>query len=363
MKNLINSLLLFLIVVCGITFLLNSCIDPINLTLEDKDEFLVVDGRFTTSKGPHNLKLYYATGQRTIARRPVANAKISLLEDGVEIGDFQELNSGNYQFNNTQFVGEVDKSYAIEITLENGAKYQSSPEVMPRLIQGENVFFDYNYREETVGFSIIPRPYIETFISTKLPQNDSPYWLKWEMKTMYSFPEVICGPIGPPPEFCYVTGETEVVQEVNLLNGANLQTGDLPKWKVGEKLLKDSDFEFRGKHYFLVNQQSITEDAYNYWNNINLIANQTGGIFDAPPAAIPGNIFNVNDPSEVVLGYFELSSVDSLRGFVTEGDFFDFHKFTDNVCPKEDNPFARFERVCCRCESIANSTFNRPDWW
>jgi len=332
-------------------FFISACIDPINLTLDDKTEFLVVDGTFSTNKNAHQLKLYYAIGQRVKAQRPVGNAQIILVENNTNRFGFEEVEEGLYELYSNEIIGKVGETYHIEIKLATGKTYQSLPEVMPQKIKGDSVFFDYSYRDIETQVGSIPRPFVEAFVATPLPPKVNPYWLKWETNTMYSFPEVVCSPF-VPPKICYVPGDNKQ-QEINLLNGANIEADYLPKWKVGKKLIPPNDFEFRGRHYFLINQVSITKGAFDYWSKINLIANQTGSIFDVPPAAVPGNIYNLDDSSEEVLGYFELSNIDSLRAFVTEGDFNDFYKFTTNTCEDVANPFA----------TNTNSSLNRPEWW
>ena len=359
----INKWLLGLIFL-GIIILIISCIDQINLTLEDDQEFLVVDGSFSIDGGPPIVELYYATGQRVQAKRQVSDAEIKLMENDQLRGIFTEVREGNYQIEDREIIGTVGKSYHIEIKLATGGIYRSTPEIMPPKIRGDSVFFDFTLIEEPTSVGVISRPSIQAFVATPLPQNTDPYWLKWETKTIYSFPEAICSPIAPPPVICYILAE-ESEQQINLLNGTDLGTNYLPKWKVFEKLIPPSDLEYRGRHYFLVNQQSITKNAFDYWTKINRIANQSGSIFDAPPAAVPGNISNANNPTEVVLGYFELTNTDSLRAFVTKGDFFQFYKFTSNTCADILNPTATNSRACCGCGIIERerNTMVRPSWW
>jgi len=262
---------------------------------------------------------------------------------------------GIYELSAEDSKGTIGNSYHIEVALSNGQIYQSEPEIVPELVKGDSIFFELSLQEEATPISVVRRPTLEVFIATSLPA-DKPIWLKWDIQNRYSFPEVSCGPFSVPA-ICYASVDI-FKEEVLLLNGSNLSLDYLPKFKVAEKQLPNRDDEFRGRNYFLVNQQSITKSAYEYWRNINLVANQTGSIFDAPPAAVQGNLYNVNDPTETVLGYFEVSSVDSLRGFVTAASIARFHRFTFNACAD-----LRANRACCRCEVIENSTMERPDWW
>jgi hypothetical protein len=68
----------------------------------------------------------------------------------------------------------------------------------------------------------------------------------------------------------------------------------------------------------LVNQYSISENEYLYWDKLRNIVEQVGSIYDITPASIPGNITCVEKPDETVLGYFSVSSVKSRRIFIQE---------------------------------------------
>ena len=351
----------FLVIGLCCCLLLSSCIDPINLTLEDEDEFLVIDGSFTSEYGAHPLKLYYSTGQRTKARREVTDAQITLFENGGEKSVYLETKPGNYQLVNNSLAATPNNSYHIEIVLPSGQIYRSEPEKSPIKIKGERVFFDFVIKQEQTVVGSIGRPYIDVFVATPLPTNQD-FWIRWEVINMYDFMEVLCSPVQSVTPTCYVIGEQNV-QEITLLDGTNVAADYLPKFKVSEKFIPGEDAEFRGLHYFLVHQKSITKRAHIYWQNINSLANQTGSIFDAPPAPIKGNIVNVNNPEEVVLGYFEVANEDVIRGYVTQADFINFYRFTENVCPTNNNPFARRDFACCQCEQLPNSTMIKPSWW
>ena len=60
-----------------------------------------------------------------------------------------------------------------------------------------------------------------------------------------------------------------------------------------------------------VEQLSLTEESHDF---LALLRSQTvdlGETFGVAPAPIIGNLSNIEDPSEIVLGYFGASSVES----------------------------------------------------
>lgn len=348
----------------GLAISIAGCIDPFEIELEGGQEFLVVDGEFTPENRAHELVLYRTISQIARQRTPVLGADITLIDEAGKRADYIELDEGKYQLPANLINGETGKDYFVEIKLRTGEEYRSQPAKMPKLIKGDSTYIRYNQLDEILLTGrIIQRSFLEVFVDTPLPTGGEDYWLKWDVTTLYSFPEVICSPLAPPPLTCFISGNTDP-QQVTLLNGERFDKGRLEGFKVNDKRLGVNDFEYRGKHYFIVNQQSISKETYEYWDKINRLSNQSGSIFDTPPAAIQGNIYNVNDPEEVILGYFELSHTDVLRQFVSANSLGNIYRFPTNVCPTLLNPFnSSFFRECCGCLRIENATLDRPSWF
>ncbi len=70
------------------------------------------------------------------------------------------------------------------------------------------------------------------------------------------------------------------------------------------------------RYSILVKQYALTPDAFNFYQNLKTNTEQLGSIFDAQPSEISGNIHNVNNANEPVIGYMSITNVQSLRIFV-----------------------------------------------
>ncbi len=66
----------------------------------------------------------------------------------------------------------------------------------------------------------------------------------------------------------------------------------------------------------LIRQYALTESTFSYWRNLEILNENSGSLFDPPPAAVLGNISNVNNNDEPVLGFFQVSGVSEKRVFV-----------------------------------------------
>lgn len=74
------------------------------------------------------------------------------------------------------------------------------------------------------------------------------------------------------------------------------------------------------KYSVLVRQYALTQAAYEFYQNIKKNTEQLGSIFDAQPSQISGNIHNVTNPNEPVIGYVTATNVQSKRIFIAHND-------------------------------------------
>jgi hypothetical protein len=68
----------------------------------------------------------------------------------------------------------------------------------------------------------------------------------------------------------------------------------------------------------LINQYSMSEAAYSYWDQLQVNSTEQGGLYEKQPFTVTGNMHNLTDPAREVLGYFGAYSVKSKRIFVKD---------------------------------------------
>jgi hypothetical protein len=86
------------------------------------------------------------------------------------------------------------------------------------------------------------------------------------------------------------------------------------------------------KYSMLVNQYSLSEDEFQYWEKLQNISENVGGLYDIIPASIPSNVYCTDDPSQNVLGYFSVSAKSSRRLFIDDNFAGWKTPYTDEAC-------------------------------
>lgn len=339
---------------------LTACVEEVDFQPGRVPDVLVVDGRITTDKGPHKVRLsrvasYY--GRQ--AGDPVSEATVTLLDDQGLRWDYKESarQPGLYLLADMQ--GEIGRSYRLDIHLADDRIYRSQPELLLPVPNVDSLSYYTNFEQfQEVSGTIQEKWFINLLVHTTLePLAQGPY-LRWEVETVHNFVELTPVPnFGRDSFVCYIH-ETLDPQQLRLFDGSGATVIQPISRFLGRKRITWI-FEFR--HYFNVYQSSLTERAYRYWSQVDKIANQTGTIFDPPAAAIRGNVYNSIDPDEIVLGYFGASAIDTARIFTTRSDLPGV-----TILPYCGSYLARpvpIPPACFNCKLLPNSTYVRPDYF
>lgn len=100
--------------------------------------------------------------------------------------------------------------------------------------------------------------------------------------------------------------------------------GETITLKVG--FIKDNGLRFANttipdkQYYVEVEQLSVTKEVFQFNRLLESQLEIDGDIFDPPPAAIIGNVTNINNPEEVVLGLFGVASIKRNSTFIKRSD-------------------------------------------
>jgi hypothetical protein len=103
-------------------------------------------------------------------------------------------------------------------------------------------------------------------------------------------------------------------------------TSDLEADKIVQlpiRFISETSYLLRYHYSILVQQFSLSEEAFRYWSDLKKMNEGQGSLSDIQPGAVVGNVFSLENSDEPVLGYFDVSEVAEKRIVFNAADFYD----------------------------------------
>lgn len=353
----------------ALLFLVLACSEVIDLDTETQAGQLVIYGRLTNGQQGNEIELSRST-LVGLPPKPLSGAHIQVFDSQGNAGNYRDDGDGKYLYDGT-FSGEPGKAYYLRIELGDGNVYESVPEIMPSVGAKDSLYYVLQEIEEGSSQGVTTTRFVVSiYADTKISDPRSDLFLKWNAEEVFTFEQAFLPQHNFPWYFrhtCYMTEELEE-QRVDLYDGSELRASGIKGKLVTDRSIDD---DFRGVHYFNYIQQNITAGAHAFWSGLDQNTNRVGSIFDRPPGALSTNLFNVNDPAEEVIGYFEVMSVDTARLKITNQIIDRFFSIPCVSPPEVDfAPFMcfpcierYFEPECLNCLVLPNSSHARPSYF
>ena len=332
-----------------------SCIEKLDFIGETQEGQLIIYGLFTDSDERQVVNVS-RTALSGLAPVGVPNARVSVLNESGEKFPYFSLGNGEYELYGCR--AQEGKSYMLQVELD-GKVYRSKSEKVPKL--GAVDVLSFTFEEEPFRTDV-PENVFKVFSETTLPDTKDPIYLRWTIEETYLWPLAWLKGTGiPPPQPppCFISDRIEP-NRINLFDGSGTSTRN--STLVLARRVVDNSFQY--PFFVTVKQLSITRDAYNYWERIKIVINNQGSLFDIPPAPVNGNIFNVKDSEETVLGYFEVAKTTTSRIYTTNADVPFYLLDPCQFIPS--TPDDAYPAECRSCEARAQGrswTTKAPVWW
>lgn len=356
-------------------FIFFGCVERFDPDIDETEERqLVIEGMITDQ-----LESYTVIISRT---RNVSEANASILVAGadVSIEDDQgnsikltEVSLGTYSSNNGEMVGQIGKSYRLSVNIGEQEYLSSYERIMPSLpIDSIYNISEFVQNQDALG-DITTELLTNVFVDATVEPDKSFYRYDWEGIYTAQVPNQGSTECWEDPEdfpfreaesslTCYITDKSERV--ISTLGSEGLSASTFERHQVASF---SPIRRFQGRYSIEISQFSLTKEAFSFWQSIENQTSANGGLFDPPPSEIPGNIFNANDPDEIVLGYFSASAVAKKRAFLDTNTEVILDHYISNCTPPVDPLLGTVVGLrpifCCDCRLLLNSSTTKPDFW
>lgn len=356
-----------------------SCVDPYEFDFEKDGKHLVVEGFLNDNQAaPDTIQIYYSNYSNEFAQildADVVKASVIVEETKQEI-PLKILASGRL-IPFPDFKLNPNYAYRLAFELKTGDKYQSTPEKINTTPPILNVKKQFNLRSVLSNDGKAYTSATELYVDFQDDPTANNFYL-WR----YTHYEKLA--------FCKTCNNSVLDYKtqscVTAPRGLNKSYYDYPcefacfailhnsKVMIQDdrasqgKLIKDklvAQIPFYNDYGCLVNleQISVSLEVYKFYQLVRQLTQGTGGLADTPPSAIVGNIQNVSNPDEKVVGYFGVANVQKYSFWIDRSDAVGPMSliFGHSIVEEPSNPPTR--PPSAGCVPSANRTPIQPKGW
>jgi hypothetical protein len=223
-----------------------------------------------------------------------------------------EQNPGTYEA--SQLPLNNDELYRLKIITANGNIYLSDSMEVKITPPIDSI----SWQPENDGAQI--------FVTTHDPQNNTRYY-RWEYTETWEYhPAHASEYIYDPLDSTVIYRDTsqnvstcwQTDQSTNLILGSSAQLTSDIIYEQPLILIPTGSQKFSVEYSIFVRQYALTAASYAFWQLLQESTEQLGSLFDPQPSQITGNIHNVANPGEPVLGYISFATVQEQRIFINK---------------------------------------------
>jgi hypothetical protein len=318
---------------------IQACIDPLEVRLPVYQRQMVVDGGVYEGPGPHQVKLYYSANLESSSEfrnpEPISNAQVRIISSDGAIVNLQQSSAGVYETQVDELVAEVGQFYHLEIQHQQRS-YQSIPQKLEASGTIDNLYFEFerNYLKDsrTGLFQNALLVYIDAQADA-----ESEGLIRWRYTGTYEIitqPELVTVAIptgslpplrvpNPLPCSGYIASGNTIARVddctcctcwvseddglVKLAKNRFVQNKAFNKVLIA--IIPVDTWRFYKKYVIEVEQLSISEEVYEFWKRVEAQQQGAASLFQPNAVIINGNIQNMANPQDRVLGIFNVSAV------------------------------------------------------
>jgi hypothetical protein len=371
-----------------VNVLLISCVEVYDTRYGFNADVVAVDGFVTNGQGLSvTLRRSRSVGTDYYSQ-PLRDCTVELKIGSGSVVPLSEFSGGLYVTPNT-FQGQVGETYQLRFKTADGKTYESTPERLMPPVPIAKLYYQFNQdgildRTGTrTAFSSL-----DVYADFNDPANQKNYYLwRWmDFEEQWICATCEGGKLDSKTKLCVAERNSRITYdyrcenpcwEIYYSNDVNVFADIYTNGRtVTARPVARIPFYVTGAGFgnraalAEIQQYSITSDAYEYYKLLRDQAQNTGNLTDTPPAAIIGNVRNVNDASEKVVGYFGAAGVSASRIFMDKRPYTGAARYLmlgrdPNLEPDSQPvpPLFEFRPPMAPCVMSANRTPVRPEGW
>ena len=377
-----------LVIGCMVIFS-GSCVDPFDPDIEETEGVLVINGKITDKPGAHFVEVSRSSKLKESRFLPVEGCVVRVQDRTGTMITYTEQSPGKYMAElDEDFLG-LNRAYKLFVDTPDGNQYESAHDTLLPCPEPANLY--YEVESQPTADERVTYYGLQFYVDVKGGEDDSRH-VMWELEETYEFhSNYLIGAIWDgvtffeydfPTDSLYFCYKTMKIKEIHVASSENLITNELTKYPL--TFVSNQTPRLKHKYSLLAKQYSLSEEAFRFWDQSRILLTETGGFYETQPSTVPGNICNIHDDTELVLGYFHASQVKTKRitfrcsfrfqtpgGYYCEGDTISgisklkgrYPYYMYSLSPTEIGPpYLTADPECFDCR-LLGGTIVPPDFW
>lgn len=319
---------------------------------------LVVEGQITDQPGPYTVKLTRTADYSVGSVNLLETGAVVSIEDN--LGNRETLQErapgGTYQTRTGGIQGVAGRSYKLIIQTKGGKRYVSDAERLQTSPPVDRAYAEF--RTDPLALTTGGSSGWDVYIDTNDPAETGNFyryeWTHFESLTVCStvIEDQRTGALHDLACCTPCWDITRCYDCLNINSDANINGK-----AISRQFITRVPFTGKDPYYLEIEQQAISAGAYQFWKSVRQLTQANGGLFDATPAAVQGNIRCVSDPAQPVYGYFSATGLTVVPLRVDR-------RAGRGVPAYSRPPVLRLPPdPCYPCETSIYRTPVKPRWW
>nr|WP_319400830.1 DUF4249 domain-containing protein [uncultured Carboxylicivirga sp.] len=297
-----------------------SCLEPYSLHIDGYDNLLVVDALITDENASHTVVLRRSVSDINESSPYESGAVVYVTDTNGASYYFAEFGPGTYKSDSTDFIANDGDKFVLHIQTANGEQYESDQcELLTKtsiddLYFAKNTNWDESGENQNEGISI--------YADGSANQSGYVRWMykeDWEFQTPYPERYAWDGdlvPLSVENWFCWKTFNSN---NIHVHSFGNQVSSEIKKEEICFIPTGLND-KLNIRYSILVKQLSISKEEYEFWRKLSESTEDVGDVFGKQPFSIVGNVKNITNNDEPVLGYFQVGAIADKRMYISFSD-------------------------------------------
>ncbi len=300
--------------------LLWACIKSYNPQIDaNAQDKYVVSGRITDQEGWQDVEVSLSSPIESPEYIPVSACQVKVIDDKGNSFSLDEYKPGQYHVWMGKEYLSAGTSYQVRVITPEGEELVSGFDRMQACPPVDSVYY---YVKDIPKYNPPGTARVMQFYVNLNAIGSYSQYYKWEVVETWEYN--VAHPVEyyydgdfhqiyPPDYSNYTCWTTNFVKNVFTISTKNLTQNIYKQYPL--HYIDGRSSRLGILYSILVNQFALSEEAYNYWEQLRINSNEQGGLYEKQPLAIKGNMQNMSVPDKDVLGYFYAASVSSRRYF------------------------------------------------